>query len=91
MADGPFQSVNCRSRKASWGGMLTPTDPVFAGYSVSPKRISGMLVVSQLLLWQQTEPELNKSLARLLINDLSRQLASYLDQCGLYGDRQPHL
>jgi Phage capsid family len=61
--------------------MLTPTDPVFAGYSVSPKRISPMLVVSNQLLRQQTGPELD----RILINDLSRQLASYLDQVALYG------
>ena len=38
-------------------GMLTPTDPVFAGHSVSPKRISTMLVVSNQLLRQQTGPE----------------------------------
>jgi Phage capsid family len=48
---------------------------------VSPKRISGMLVVSRQLLVQQTGPEL----ARILINDLSRQLASYLDQVALSG------
>jgi len=62
-------------------GMLSPTDPVFVGYNISPKRISGMLMVSQQLLRQQTGPELD----RILINDLRRQLASYLDQCALYG------
>jgi hypothetical protein len=62
-------------------GMIAPSDPVFAGYSVSPKRISGMLVVSNQLLRQQTGPELD----RILISDLSRQLASYLDQVALYG------
>ena len=62
-------------------GMITPTDPVFGPYAVSPKRISGMLVVSQQLLPQQTGPELD----RILINDISRQLASYLDQVALYG------
>jgi hypothetical protein len=40
-----------------------------------------MLVVSQQLLRQQTGPELD----RILISDLSRQLASYVDQCALYG------
>jgi hypothetical protein len=40
-----------------------------------------MLVVSQQLLRQQSGPELD----RILISDLSRQLASYLDQCALYG------
>lgn len=62
-------------------GMLAPSDPVFAEYNVSPKRISGMLVVSRQLLTQQTGPELD----RILIGDLSRQLASYLDQVALYG------
>jgi len=81
-AGGPFQSVNCRCRK--WlpeVGMLSPTDPVFVGYKISPKRISGMLIVSRQLLRQQTGPELD----RILINDLPMQLASYLDQCALYG------
>jgi hypothetical protein len=59
--------------------MLSPTDPVFVGYKNSPKRISGMLIESQQLLRQQTGPELD----RILINDLPRQLASYLDQCAL--------
>ena len=66
-AGGPFQSVNCRCRK--WlpeVGMLSPTDPVFVGYKISPKRISGMLIVSRQLLRQQTGPELD----RILINDL---------------------
>jgi hypothetical protein len=40
-----------------------------------------MLVVSRQLLVQQTGPELD----RILIGDISRQLASYLDQCALYG------
>jgi hypothetical protein len=40
-----------------------------------------MLVVSRQLLVQQTGPELD----RILINDLYRQLASYLDQVALYG------
>jgi hypothetical protein len=62
-------------------GMIAPSDPVFAGYNVTPKRISGMFVVSRQLLVQQTGPELD----RILISDLSRQLASYLDQCALYG------
>jgi hypothetical protein len=62
-------------------GQVAPSDPVFAPYAVSPKRISGMLVVSQQLLRQQTGPELDK----ILIGDISRQLASYLDQCALYG------
>jgi Phage capsid family len=66
-------------------GMATSSDPVFAGYSVSPKRISGMLTVSRQLLVQQTGPELD----RILISDLSRQLASYLDQCALYGTGSP--
>ena len=61
--------------------MVAPSDPVFAPYQVSPKRISGMLVVSQQLLRQQTGPELDK----ILINDISRQLASYLDASALYG------
>ena len=61
--------------------MLSPTDPVFVGYKISPKRISGMLIVSRQLLRQQTGPELD----RILINDLPMQLASYLDQCALYG------
>jgi hypothetical protein len=60
-------------------GMVTPSDPVFAGYNVSPKRIGGVLVVSAQLLKQQTGPELD----RILINDISRQLASYLDQWAL--------
>jgi hypothetical protein len=62
-------------------GMIAPSDPVFAGYNVSPKRISAMLVVSNQLLRQQTGPELD----RILIGDISRQLASYLDQVALYG------
>jgi hypothetical protein len=62
-------------------GTVTPTDPVFTGYPVSPKRISGMLVVSQQLLRQQTGPELVK----ILIGDISRQLALYPDQVALYG------
>ena len=62
-------------------GMVAPSDPVFAGVNVSPKRVSGMLVVSNQLLRQQTGPELD----RILISDLSRQLASYLDQVALYG------
>jgi len=40
-----------------------------------------MLIVSRQLLRQQTGPELD----RILINDLPMQLASYLDQCALYG------
>jgi hypothetical protein len=60
-------------------GMVTSTDPVFAGYSVSPKRLSGMLTVSRQLLIQQPGPELD----RILISDISRQLASYLDQVAL--------
>jgi hypothetical protein len=62
-------------------GMVTPTSPLFAGYPVSPKRISGLVNVSQQLLKQQTGPELD----RILISDISRQLASYLDQVALYG------
>jgi hypothetical protein len=31
-------------------GMLTPTDPVFVGYSVSPKRVSAILVVSDQII-----------------------------------------
>ena len=62
-------------------GAIVPSDPAFAGYSVSPKRIGEMLVVSQQLLRQQTGPELG----RILISDLSRQLVSYLDQRALYG------
>jgi Phage capsid family len=62
-------------------GMVAPSDPIFAGYSVSPKRVSAMLVVSNQLLRQQNGPDLE----RILINDLSRQLGSYLDQCALYG------
>ena len=31
-------------------GMVTPSDPIFSGYPVSPKRVTGMLVVSQQLL-----------------------------------------
>lgn len=61
--------------------MIAPSDPVFAVYNVSPKRISGMLVVSRQLLVQQTGHELD----RILTSDLSCQLASYLDQCALYG------
>jgi hypothetical protein len=61
--------------------MIAPSDPVFAGYAVTPKRISGMLVVSRQLLVQQTGPELD----RILIGGLSRQRASYLDQVALYG------
>ena len=59
--------------------MLSPTDPVFVGYNISPKRMSGVLIVSQQLLRQQTGPELD----RILINDVPRQLASYLDKCAL--------
>jgi hypothetical protein len=55
--------------------MIAPSDPVLAGVNVTPKSISGMLVVSRQLLIQKTGPELD----RILINDLSRQLASYLD------------
>jgi hypothetical protein len=62
-------------------GRVAPSDAVFAGYSVSPKRIGAMLVVSNQLLRQQTGPELD----RILISDISRQLASYLDQVALYG------
>jgi hypothetical protein len=62
-------------------GMAAPSDPTFLGYSVSPKRITGVLIVSRQLLVQQSGPELDK----ILINDLSRQLASYLDQVALYG------
>ena len=52
-------------------GMAIPSDPVFGGFNVSPKRISGMLVVSRQLLAQQSGPELD----RILIGDISRQLA----------------
>ena len=62
-------------------GMDVSSDPVFAGYAVSPKRISGLLTVIRQLLVQQTGPELD----RILIGDLSRQLASRLDQVALYG------
>jgi hypothetical protein len=61
--------------------MIAPSEPVFARHNVSPEPISGMLVVSRQLLVQQTGPELD----RILIGDLSRQLASYLDQSALYG------
>ena len=61
--------------------MDVSSDPVFAGYNVSPKRISGLLTVSRQLLAQQTGPELD----RILISDLSRQLGSLLDQVALYG------
>jgi hypothetical protein len=40
-----------------------------------------MLTVSRQLLVQQTGPELDG----ILINDISRQLASFLDQVALYG------
>ena len=80
-AGGPFQSKLPAPQWLPEVGMLSPTDPVFVGYKISPKRISGMLIVSQQLLRQQTGPELD----RILINDLPRQLASYLDQCALYG------
>lgn len=53
--------------------MDVSSDPVFVGYNVTPKRISGLLTVSRQLLVQQTGRELN----RILIGDLSRQLASY--------------
>jgi hypothetical protein len=62
-------------------GMITPSDPLFAGYPVSPKRISGLINISTQLLKQQTGPELD----RILISDISRQLASYLDAAALYG------
>lgn len=62
-------------------GMITSTDPLFPNYPVSPKRISGLINVSNQLLRQQTGPELD----RILISDISRQLGSYLDQIALYG------
>jgi hypothetical protein len=61
--------------------MDVSSDPSFVGVNVSPKRISGLLTVSRQLLVQQTGPELD----RILINDLSRQLASRLDQVAFYG------
>jgi hypothetical protein len=62
-------------------GMVTPTDPLFSGVPTSPKRISGLINISSQLLKQQTGPELD----RILLGDISRQLASYLDQVALYG------
>ena len=62
-------------------GMITPSDPLFANYPVSPKRISGLINISTQLLKQQTGPDLD----RILISDISRQLGSYLDQVALYG------
>jgi Phage capsid family len=62
-------------------GASISSDPTFLGYNVSPKRISGLLTVSRQLLVQQPGPELD----RILINDIPRQLASYLDQVALYG------
>jgi hypothetical protein len=68
--------------------MATPSDPIFAGHPVSPKRISGMLVVSGQLL-KQAPPDLDA----ILTSDISRQLASYFDSVALYGtgpaDNQP--
>jgi hypothetical protein len=52
-------------------GMIAPSDPVFAGCNVSPKRISGMLVVSRQLLLQQTGPELDQ----ILISDSLRPIS----------------
>jgi hypothetical protein len=36
-------------------GQVTPTDPLFAGYPISPKRISGMINVSSQCLRSRTE------------------------------------
>jgi Phage capsid family len=65
-------------------GQVAPSDAGFVGVNVNPKRISAMLVVSRQLL-VQSGPELD----RILINDLSWQLASYLDQVALFGTGSP--
>lgn len=62
-------------------GMITPSDPLFVNYPVKPFRISGMINISTQLLRQQSGPELD----RILVSDISRQLASYLDAVALYG------
>jgi hypothetical protein len=62
-------------------GQVVPSDPLFPNYPVTPRRISGLINVSNQLLRQQAGPELD----RILISDISRQLASYLDQVALYG------
>ena len=68
---------------------MIPSDPVFAGISTPPRRLSGMINVSSRLLKQQASLDL----VRVLVSGLSRQLGSFLDQTCLYGsgsaDNQP--
>ena len=62
-------------------GQITPSDPGFAGPQLKPTRISSETIVSRQLLVQQADD----TLSRILVNDLSRQLGSFLDQSALFG------
>jgi hypothetical protein len=62
-------------------GMAIPSDPGFSGPQLRPMRISGETIVSAQLLRQRADDPLS----RILANDLSRQVGSYLDQAALYG------
>ena len=60
---------------------MIPSDPGFNGPQLTPKRISGQMIVSRQLLAQQS----NDTLDRIFVNDLSRQLGNFLDASELYG------
>jgi hypothetical protein len=60
-------------------GPIGDTDPSFAGVVISPKRISGKVVVSSMLLSMSPDAE------TLITADLGRSLSSQLDRAVYYG------
>jgi Phage capsid family len=66
----------------SWNtefGMQAPTDPVFTGFSCTPKRLAAITLISRQLLIQS--PDLDE----MLRADFARQLGSLVDQVCLLG------
>jgi hypothetical protein len=66
----------------SWVAETAPigdTDPTFAGVVIAPKRISGKVIVSSMLLSMSPDAE------ALITADLGRSLSSQLDRAIYYG------
>ena len=60
-------------------GPIGDTDPSFAGVVIAPKRISGKVIVSSMLLSMSPDAE------ALITTDLGRSLSSQLDRAIYYG------
>jgi HK97 family phage major capsid protein len=60
-------------------GPIGDTDPSFAGVTIEPKRISGKVIVSSMLLSMRPDAE------ALITADLGRSLSSQLDKAIYFG------